>query len=239
MLKNISIYISAYLEKEQDYILLHSLIPKNIEATLINDNPNFKIKNFKNNEENFGKFYSIMRQIKHDEKKFMIIIDPDDILLNNINWETLFELDINLHNIGDPGIIINSYYIRKSEHSKFRFVKNPRNIFNPCTIYNLKNLKKHVNDFNNRNYINYMDDLCFALISIHNNWTIQKIDFPFYKYSYISGMSTMDKSLYSLDLKNASYIEKKFNLKVNSLITFYIWFLRIIRLRRLKNKYGK
>lgn len=239
MLKNLSVYISAYLDNEEDYYKLLTLIPDFIKVNIINDNPNFQIKGIKNNDHNIGKFQTIINEVKNDNKKFMISIDPDDILLNNIDWKKLLIVDKTVTKFQKVDLIVNSYFIKKGGTSNFKFIKRPKYIFNPCTIYNLENLNINSCLLPKDFYINYMEDLCLALISLHGSWNIKYINTPFYKYVFHSGISTLSKSNFSLDLENSSIINDIFSLKIKSLSLLNFKIMRVNRMKRLYKKYGK
>lgn len=239
MFKNISVYISAYLEKAEEYAALLSLIPENIEINIINDNPKFDIPTIKNNKYNKGKFQTIISALAIDEKKFAIVIDPDDILLGNLEWEKLFQIDKEIETNLNSDIIINSYFIRKNENKKFKYIKTPKFIFNPCTLYNIKKIQENSRILEEEFYINYMEDLCLLLLALHKTWKISYIDIPFYKYNYINGISTKSIKKFRQDLINAVKIEKRYPLKLRNITLCYIKLMRVNRLQRLYKKYGK
>lgn len=238
MLKNLSVYISVYLKNESDYYKLVSLVPDFIDANIINDNPLFKIEGIKNNATNKGKFQTIITEIKGDSKNFLIILDPDDILRENIHWDKLIYIDKIINKYDKSDIIINSYYIKKGSKKDFKFIKSPKFIFNPCTIYNIKKIQNNSNIIEEPLYINYMDDLCLSLIALHESWSTSKIYIPFYKYQYLDGISSMPKKKYKEDINNSMKIYELFPIKITNIHLFYIKLMRIDRLKRLQKKYG-
>ncbi len=239
MLKNISIHISAYLDSKEELETLLNLLPENLGIKVTNDNPKYIVGNIDNNDENIGKFQTIINSIKSEDKKYIIILDPDDILLNNIEWSKLEEIDNSLDNKEIKDLIINSYYLRKKMDKEFKLIKKPRHIFNPCTIYNTKNINENIK-LKDKKYINYMDDLALASLSI-NDWSnVSYLGKPFYKYTYSIGISFADKGKYKTDLKNSLEIikEREPFLKIKDYKSLCFYTTRIYRLKKLCKKYN-
>ena len=85
-MKGITVIISAYLSRTEDYIkLLQSIkFSKFYNLILINDNNFLKVDGYINNEKNLGKYYNVISNAKKCNSKYFLTIDPDDILQGNI-----------------------------------------------------------------------------------------------------------------------------------------------------------
>ncbi|BDU67791.1 MAG: hypothetical protein TYPL_4440 [Candidatus Tyloplasma litorale] len=239
---NLTIFIPTFLNKENMINLIKTLPKKsNVFIVLINDNVDFKIENnyenieILNNLFNKGKFWSIYDAFDKIRSKYFLVIDPDDILLKNIDWQLIEKLNSQLI-LNDEDLIINSFYEKKNS-KKYKLIKSKRIYF----VFNPNSILKSELFFKNKKLIssldkipfNYMSDLSLIfLLKPKNNGYL---NFPFYKYTYGIGISSSNRNNRLKYISEPFKIYKKTNFKkLNSKSILKNWCFKITRVNKMR-----
>lgn len=196
-----------------------------------------------NNDINMGKFWSITNVINKIRTHFFLTIDPDDIHMNNIDWENLLQLakflSDNIEFTFDYAI--NDYTIVKKFFKQKTKSKKNKVYFNPNLIYNTKNvsssfLKTGIN-FDGKK-ITYFEDVLLLLLSNVNG---DKANLSKHFYTYVKNYGvTSDWTKFSDEIIEAKKVmdlileENKCNLYDKNILS-----KRISRVNKKYNKISK
>ena len=223
----ISLIITVY--NQENYILRMYLCILNqsftdIEIIFFDDNSNDTsskiIKNlmkydkrivYLKNKCNKGQFYSRNKATLFARSKYILIIDPDDFLLNNILHKCYkiakkFDLDITqfYHVMGNYSV---NHLVVVNQHSKIIYQQDAKNVFfnNPTRYLWDKLIKKsifiksiyfmHENYRKERFLIHNDDTACFGLFKIANSFA-QIEDVGYFYNTNISNSTTKKNFLY-------------------------------------------
>lgn len=193
MKNNLTIVFSLYLDKfDMDYI--YSLIPNSekYDVVFINDNKSdYKFNWSINNGINYGKFFSIVNNIKEIKTNYFLTIDPDDVFLKNIDWKILENLSVKINESDFFDYGINSYIFIKKNKVKHKYCKKINVYFNPNIIFNKNNIEDLIKNTGikfEKQKLTYFDDILLLLLS-NNNGKKQYFDFPFYSYTANNGVT--------------------------------------------------
>lgn len=242
MENNLTVIIPFHLENKRAKKLI-KLVKKKMakypNLLLINDKYNAEkyfdeILTIKNNEQNCGKFWSILKSLEEIKTDYFLTIDPDDIFLNNIKWKNIFELEKGISEKRchfDIGI--NTYTIIKEGKKKRILSNNCLTYFNPNTIYNRKNIienSKLIGINFDGEKLSYFEDVLLLILS-YSNGKIEYFDWDFYTYLKDNGMTKIpedyiseiiqaklliDKICSKIDIKSRLIMDKRIS-KVNKL----------------------
>lgn len=242
MENNLTVVIPFYLENEHAKKLI-KLVKKKMgkypNLLLINDKYDTskyfdEILTIKNNEQNYGKFWSIFKSLGEIKTDYFLTIDPDDIFLNNIKWKNIFRLEKDISTKPDHfDIGINTYTIIKEGKKRKILSENCLTYFNPNTIYNRKNILEN-SKFIGINFsgkkLSYFEDVLLLILS-YSNGKIEYFDWDFYTYLKDNGMTNnpedyvneiieakilIDMICAKIDIKSRLIIEKRIS-RVNNI----------------------
>lgn len=222
-MKKITVYISVYTSIKDLELLLKYINSTNLyncKLIVFNDNPS-QLQKFEFNNPNYsyytsninlGKFWRIINSINDNiiDTEFFITIDPDDLLLESINFEILQKLINAFDYIKSRDFFINSYFLKDSNKIKKKNIFNTSVFLTPNLIYNANNIRKEVKhlglNFEGHKLSYYEDKLLNLLTSNEQNY--KYLNFPFYTYNKYLGM-TKDKSNYKDEIEQAQNILDK------------------------------
>lgn len=172
----------------------------NYNVVIINDGKKSNIVDdmVLHNSKNLGKFWTISELIKNEVIKtdYFLTIDPDDLLLGDINFKKLNQLAIKINNAtNDFDYGVNKYkvfdHITKKKQNKFFHFKM-KVFFTPNLIYSTANIKKalikYKLDFEGK-ALSYFEDRLLLLLS-YNKGNKKNFSHSFYLYNKNMGMTS-------------------------------------------------
>lgn len=226
--KELTVLVTVYDDDETIIkILNHDCLMNNkyFDTLIINDGYKTRIEHEKliNLDINKGKFWAVVESCTEEfiHSKYFLIIDPDDLFLNSINWKKLEKLSNQISKLDkEYDYFINTYtyydHLLKKKGKKFlhTFIK----VFMNCnTIYSTQNIKSNAELLDLKflgNKQTYFEDKLLLSLTMGEGRN-KKIKIPFYKYNKNYGI-TSNKTEYKEEIISAFEIMHTIKENLNS-----------------------